>query len=57
MEMVWIESERCWGKVLQRNTSYCIVKYYKDGMNYEEVIEVEDLVDLNDMGIDYEEEC
>lgn len=56
MEMVWIESERCWGKVLRRNALYCIVKYYKDGMHYEEAIEIEDLVDLRDMGIDYEED-
>lgn len=56
MGMVWIESERCWGKVLQRNALFCIVKYYKDGMHHEEAIDIEDLTELQDMGIDYEED-
>lgn len=56
MEMVWIESERCWGKILQRHASYCVIKYYKNGTHYEEAVEIEDLVELQDMGIDYEED-
>ena len=56
MEMVWIDSERCWGKVLQRNVVYCIVMYYKDGLDHEEIFSIEDLTELKDMGIDYEED-
>lgn len=59
MELIWIESEGCWGKVMQRFSEFCIVQYYMDGMFYEEIIENSDLVELKEMGIDYEsdEEC
>ena len=59
MELIWIESEGCWGKVMQRFSELCIVQYSMDGMFYEEIIENSDLVELKDMGIDYEsdEEC
>jgi len=56
VENIWIESERCWGEVLKHNATFSIVKFYKNGMMYEEIIENEDLVNLLDMGIDYESE-
>jgi hypothetical protein len=54
MELIWIESEGCWGKVLQRFPEFSIVKYYMDGIEYEEAIENSDLIELKEMGIDYE---
>lgn len=54
MGLVWIESEKCWGKVIKYYSDFSIVKYYKDGINYEEIIENEDLTDVREMGIDYE---
>lgn len=54
MELIWIESEGCWGKVLQRFSEFCIVKYHLNGIDYEEIIENSDLIELREMGIDYE---
>lgn len=54
MELVWIESERCWGEIVKHYASFCIVSFYKDEMFHEEVIENDDLIDLRQMGIDYE---
>ena len=54
MELVWVESEQCWAEVIQRNSSFCIVSFYKEGNFYEEIVEVDDIVSLKDMGIDYE---
>lgn len=54
MELIWIESERCWGEVIERHAAFCMVSFYKDGIFHEEVIEAEDLIDLRQMGIDYE---
>jgi hypothetical protein len=54
MNLVWIESEKCWGKVLKHHANFCIVKYHKDGIDYEEIIENDDLLDVKEMGIDYE---
>jgi hypothetical protein len=56
MGLVWIESERCWGKVIKYYSDFCIVKYNKDGIEYEEIIEKDDLMDVKDLGIDYESE-
>jgi hypothetical protein len=54
MNLVWIESEKCWGKVIRHHANFCIVKYHKDGIDYEEIIENDDLTDVREMGIDYE---
>jgi hypothetical protein len=54
MSLVWIESEKCWGKVVKYYANFCLVKYHKDGIDYEEIIENEDLLDIKEMGIDYE---
>jgi len=54
MELVWIESERCWGEVISRHAAFSLIAFYKDGNFHEELIEADDLVDLNEMGIDYE---
>ena len=54
MGLVWIESERCWGKVVKYYADFCLVKYNKDGMEYEEIIEKDDLTDVKDLGINYE---
>lgn len=56
MELIWIDSEDCWGRVIKRYPEFCIVKYYKDGIDYEEIIENSDLTELREMGIDYETE-
>jgi len=54
MELIWVESEQCWGKIVQRNLTFSLVSFYKDGNFHEEIIENEDIVALKDMGIDYE---
>jgi hypothetical protein len=54
MGLVWIESEKCWGRVVKYYTDFCMVKYNKDGLDHEEIIENEDLIDVKEMGIDYE---
>lgn len=56
MEKVWIVSEHCWGVVIKRHASFCIVRYFADGMFHEEIIESDDLLELEDMGLDYESE-
>ena len=56
MKIVWIESERCWGEIVQKNVGFSIVSFFKDGLFHEEIIEDDDLVDLKELGIDYESE-
>jgi hypothetical protein len=54
MGIVWIESERCWGEVVSRYFHFSLVSFFKDGMFHEEIIENDELIDLKDLGIDYE---
>jgi hypothetical protein len=56
MKIVWIESERCWGQIIQQHVAFSLVSFFKDGLFHEEIIENEDLVDLKELGIDYESE-
>lgn len=56
MELVWVESEQCWAEIVKRNATFCIVSFYKEGNFYEEIVEIDDIVSLQDMGIDYESE-
>ena len=57
MELVWIEHQRCWGRLVRRAASYAIVQYELDGIEYEEVVDLDDIVDPKDMGIDYESDA
>lgn len=54
MEFIWIESEGCWGDILERHALYSRVRFYKNGHYYEEIIENDDLIELKELGIDYE---
>lgn len=54
MRIVWIVTEKCWGDVISMTPEYSLVKYSQEGFDFEEVFENEDLVDVNDLGIDYE---
>lgn len=54
MGLIWIESESCWGEVVERHALYSKVKFFKDGHLHEEIIENDDLVELRELGIDYE---
>lgn len=54
MSLVWIESEKCWGKVIKYYSGFCMVQFHKDGIDHEELIENEDLTDIKEMGINYE---
>jgi len=54
MGIVWIETEGCWGEVLERHLMYSKVLFIKDGHSHEEYIENEDLTDIKELGIDYE---
>ena len=56
MRIVWIEHEKCWGRVLQHNTHFTLVKYSNGITDAEEWLENDDLVYPEDMGIDYETE-
>lgn len=53
MRIVWIVPEKCWGDVISMNTEYCLVAYSKDGFDYEEIFESEDLIDVTELGIHY----
>ena len=54
MEMVWIMTEKCWGSVVKRTPSFCIVRFNDGAFIHEELFEVDELMELNEMGIDYE---
>jgi hypothetical protein len=54
MNIVWIESENCWGEVLERHLSHSKIIFIKDGHSHEEYIENEDLINLQQLGIEYE---
>ena len=54
MRIVWIVTEKCWGNVSSITPEYSLVKYSKDGFDFEEMFENEDLIDVKDLGIDYE---
>ena len=53
MKLVWIVTEKCWGEIVNMVSEYSIVQYSKDGFDYEEMFENEDLIDVNEMGICY----
>jgi hypothetical protein len=52
--MVWLVSEKCWGRVVRMTTHYSLVKYYHEGLDVEEWMENDEIIDVKDMGIDYE---
>ena len=54
MHMVWLVSEKCWGRVVRMTTHYSLVKYYHEGLDVEEWMENDEIIDVKDMGIDYE---
>jgi hypothetical protein len=54
MRIVWIVSEKCWGDVISMNVEYSLVRYSKDGFDIDEMIENHDLIDIKDLGVDYE---
>lgn len=56
MEFVWIDSEKCWGNILEKHALYSKVSYFKNGMFIEEIFESDELIDLQEMGINYESE-
>lgn len=56
MGLIWIESEDCWGDVIEHYAHYSKVRFFKDGHLHEEIIENDDLVELKELGIDYESE-
>ena len=56
MKLVWINDEECWGIVTVLSSHHCIVKYSKDGMIFEELFLLDEVVDARELGIDYENE-
>ena len=54
MRIVWIVTEKSWGDVINMTPEYSLVKYSKDGFYFEEIFENEDLIDVQELGIDYE---
>ena len=56
MKLVWINDEECWGVVTTLTNHYCIVKYSKDSMIFEELFLLDDIIDARELGIDYENE-
>jgi|688.fasta_scaffold1584812_2 hypothetical protein len=54
MEVVWIEHQKCWGWLVQRASSYVIVQYELDGIEYSEVLDPDEITEPKDMGINYE---
>lgn len=54
MRIVWIVPEKCWGEVLSMTLEYSLIRYNQNGFDIEEVFENHDLVDVKDLGIDYE---
>lgn len=54
MEIVWIVSESCWGIVMSRYYGYVKVSYDSMGLQVEEIFEDSDVIDLREMGIDYD---
>jgi len=53
MGIVWIETEGCWGEVLERHLMYSKVLFIKDGHSHEEYIEKQDLTDIQELGLNY----
>jgi hypothetical protein len=54
MGLIWIESESCWGDIIEHYAHYSRVRFFKNGHFHEEIIENDDLTELRELGIDYE---
>lgn len=55
-EHVWIQSERAWGVVIYRLVEFSLVRYEKDGTEYETLIENDDLETWEEHAFEYGEE-
>ena len=54
MRIVWIVTEKCWGDVISVTPEYSLVRYSSEGFDFEEMFENDDLIDGQELGIDYE---
>ncbi len=52
--VVRIESENVLGVVMEEGAHFSLVHYYKEGIGYEEYVEVSDLVVLGQIGYQIE---
>jgi hypothetical protein len=56
MDLVWIIPEKCWGRVTNAFYQYSLVQYENDGLSIEELFDNDDLIDVRELGIEYESE-
>lgn len=54
MHLVWILSERCWGTIISMLSEHSLVQYDWNGTLIEEWHENDDLIDIAELGIEYE---
>ena len=54
MRIVWIVTEKCWGDVISITPEYSLVRYSQEGFDFEEMFENEDLIDVQELGVNYE---
>lgn len=56
VQFVYVPDEGVHGILLSENLGYAIVRYDKDGIRYEELFDVEDLIYTKSIFIPFEEE-
>lgn len=55
-EIVWLTEERHFAVLVQRDAFFSIVKYTRDGNDYEVIIENDDYETWEEHAIDYEQD-
>lgn len=54
MRYVWLIDDSVWAEVLSQHAFYIKVKYTLNGINYEEIVQNDDFLTMEELGIAYE---
>lgn len=54
MDHVWLVDEKIWAKLISNNAFYSIVRYTIDGVEYEEIVENDSFMTMEELGFPYE---
>lgn len=54
MDDIWLTEYRIWAKLISHNAFYSVVRYILDGIEYEEMIENDAFMTMEELGFPYE---
>jgi len=54
MDNVWLIEEKIWAQIINHNAYYSTVRYTLDGIQYEEILENDSFMTMEELGFPYE---